>query len=228
MGDPLAEEDFAHQFLDLLNNSPQDSLTQIDIIDRVADNTADENEVREFASRMDLERGFKQRVKGRLQLYSERSRYDRSIQLRITMFRLSLLTDLIWNPKELLLLRWDSATLVECQNASMSRWGQTPEAVAVEAAWQPHEGGGHAGRTQARGAEAAGTGGAIAKERIPTRMGSSAKIVASGGGAAGGAAGGQRAGGESEGRGRAAATPERATARREGRGTSPRSTSSYS
>ncbi|ERF74646.1 hypothetical protein EPUS_00776 [Endocarpon pusillum Z07020] len=232
----LAEEDFAHQFLELRHNSPEDSPIQVDIVDRVADNTADENEVREFASRMDLERGFKEMVNGRLQLYFARSRYDRSIQLRITMFRLSLLTDLIWKPKELLLLHCDAVTLAECQTASMSRWGQTPEAVAVEAAWHPHEGGGQAGRSQARGAEAAGTGGAIAKEDIPTRMGSAAKNVASrgaAGGAAGGAAAeGAAAAGESEGlgqgRGRAAATPGRATAKREGRGTSPRTTSSYS
>ena len=99
-------------------------------MDAIADNTASTDQQHEFESRLKNERAFAQKVEERLEVYYSLARYDRSIQLRLTMFRLSYYTD----PKEALILdHGDGKTMKECGLAIQSRQGQTPKKLAVKA-----------------------------------------------------------------------------------------------
>jgi hypothetical protein len=143
----------------------QASLHQIDIVDRIADNTANGEEVDRFASRLKDDKGLQQQVEERLEMYYSRSRYDRSIQLRLTLFRLSYCAELRWKPKENLFLDSVESATRECAAARKSRQGQTPKTAAVQADRNPQERGGQPGRSPSKGAgPSRGCGGATEEE----------------------------------------------------------------
>jgi hypothetical protein len=164
---------------------------QIDIVDRIADNTANGEEVEIFASRLKDDKGLQQRVEERLGIYYSRSRYDRSIQLRLTLFRLSYYAELAWKPKEVLLLDSTESAVRECATARKSRQGRTPKTAAVQADRDPQEGGGQPGRSSARGAGPARGGGGATKEGDTAGAGGEG-ITRRGGGVGGSAAAGGR------------------------------------
>jgi hypothetical protein len=158
---------------------------QIDIVDRIADNTANGEEVDRFASRLKDDQGLQQQVEERLEMYYSRSRYDRSIQLRLTLFRLSYCAELGWKTKETLFLDEIESAATECAAARKSRRGQTPKTAAVQADRDPQERGGQPGRSSTRGAGPARGGGGATKEGDAAGGGG---MTRRGGGAGGSAA----------------------------------------
>ncbi|KAF7512480.1 hypothetical protein GJ744_001415 [Endocarpon pusillum] len=129
------------------------SPNQIDLVDAIADNTASTDQQHEFESRLKNERPFAQKVEERLEIYYSLARYDRSIQLRLTMFRLSYYTELKWGPKEVLLLdHGDWQTAKDCGLAIQSRRGQTPKKQAVKPDRNSQGRGDQAGKSAAGGA----------------------------------------------------------------------------
>jgi hypothetical protein len=139
-------------------------LHQIDIVDRIADNTANGEEVDRFASRLKDDKRLQQQVEERLEMYYSRSRYDRSIQLRLTLFRLSYCAELRWKPKENLFLDSIESATRECAAGRESRQGQTPKTAAVQAGRDLQERGGQPGGSSSKGAGPARGGGGATKE----------------------------------------------------------------